>query len=294
MSETTDIATILRKCRILASRLKHDDLKKWVQHELDGYPTKDEVPDYRIMPCESYGHFSGPFGSGLQNAQIPLNCLPKNMRLPLSKVYFTEGVSALQDLVRDNKEGQLRETWPADLYAIVGQKIYKDMNLMHAWKMIPRNGVVGILDTIRNKILNFVLEIESANPDAGESTSHAEPPVPPATVQQIFNNYIAGSVGNIATASPHSHQHSTITVRNNDFESLSSYLSSVGVAAEDLATLNDALQQDAPPRNGHFGSRVGGWIGGMVSKAAQGALKIGVEVTSTVLTQALKSYYGLP
>ncbi len=293
VSETADIATILRKCRILASRLKHEDLKKWVQYELDGYPTQDDVPDYRIMSCESCGHFSGFYGSGLRNAPIPMNCLPKEWRELMSKVHFLEGVSELRDLVNNTEDGTLQQMWLADLYPVVGRKIYQNMNLMQAWKIIPKSAIVGILDTVRNKVLNFALEIESANPDAGEAASTTEPPVPAATVQQIFNNYISGSVGNIASASPHSQQHATVTVRNNDFKSLESFLSSVGIGVEDIDALKKAVENDPKIENGHFGKRVAAWIGKMVSKAAQGTLKIGVEVASTVLTQALKGYFGL-
>ncbi|MBF0290686.1 MAG: hypothetical protein HQK86_00860 [Nitrospinae bacterium] len=32
----TDVATLLRKCKILAVRLGNDDFKAWVDHELNG------------------------------------------------------------------------------------------------------------------------------------------------------------------------------------------------------------------------------------------------------------------
>ena len=35
---TSDLATALRKCLILAARLKNQEFTEWVNHELDGYP----------------------------------------------------------------------------------------------------------------------------------------------------------------------------------------------------------------------------------------------------------------
>ena len=295
VSETTSVATVLRKCRILAARLKHDDLKTWVLYELDGYPDFDSIPSYRILSCESFGNFFGRFGSEIRNAQIPLSCLPEKWRESLSNVYFNQGVGELQDLVSSSKEGKLQQLWSADLYPIIGQQIYQDMNLVQAWKKISQSGVVGILDAVRNKILNFSLEIEAENPEAGESAPGAEPPVAPGIMNQIFNNNIYGNVGNIASASPHARQHSNIAVKNNDFESLAAFLSSsVGVTPDDISGLKEAVKQDEQPKEGHFGARVAGWIGGMVTKAAQGTLKVGVNVASSVITQALKGYYGLP
>jgi len=94
----TDLPTLLRKCRILAARLKNEDFKKWVQHELDGYPSDATLPDYRKLHCQSFGHFAGPFGSGIRNAPIPLMCIPEQFRNLVSTVEFHDGISALQNL----------------------------------------------------------------------------------------------------------------------------------------------------------------------------------------------------
>ena len=46
----SDRESLLRRCRVLAARLKHDDFKKWVQHELDGYPSAAEAPSVSQVP----------------------------------------------------------------------------------------------------------------------------------------------------------------------------------------------------------------------------------------------------
>jgi hypothetical protein len=55
----TDIVQVLRKCRVLASRLSHDQLKDWVQKELDGYDVADRLPEYRVKHCQSKGILLG-------------------------------------------------------------------------------------------------------------------------------------------------------------------------------------------------------------------------------------------
>ena len=42
---------------------------------------------------------------------------------------------------------------------------------MRLWKQLPVTIVAGILDSVRSKALEFVLEIEAANPDAGATTT---------------------------------------------------------------------------------------------------------------------------
>ena len=110
--------TLLRKCRVLASRLQNDDFKQWVQSELDGYREGVDVPEYRRLRCPSYGYFSGPFGRQLKNAPIPESYIPKDLRKQLSEVQLRGGVSELADLVRDCKSGVLTMNWPSDAYPL--------------------------------------------------------------------------------------------------------------------------------------------------------------------------------
>lgn len=41
------LPTVLRKCKVLASRLRHEPLKEWTDRELNGYPSLNALPDYR-------------------------------------------------------------------------------------------------------------------------------------------------------------------------------------------------------------------------------------------------------
>lgn len=47
----------------------------------------------------------------------------------------------------------------------------KDMLLVSAQQVVPRSFFKSIVDTVRNKVLNFVLQIEKQAPDIGESES---------------------------------------------------------------------------------------------------------------------------
>jgi hypothetical protein len=72
IDSSTDITIVLRKCKVLAVRLANDNFQKWVDRELNGYDSIDQLPEYRILKVELKGHFSGPWGSSLQNASIPI------------------------------------------------------------------------------------------------------------------------------------------------------------------------------------------------------------------------------
>lgn len=192
-----DLASLLRRCKILAARLGNEEFKSWVEQELSGYETVETLPDYRVFSVHSKGHFSGAFGSGLKNAPIPMSCIPEEFREALEHSYLTAPVSTLQALISKSKNGVLEEPWNPDLVALVGQKIYRHMNCMQAWKVVPEANIVGALDAVRTRILNFALEIEAANPQAGEAPLNSNP-IPQSTVQHIFNTYVSGNIQNMA------------------------------------------------------------------------------------------------
>ena len=206
IDSSVDLPTLLRKCKVLAARLGNEDFKQWINNELVGYDCKEDLPAYRVLNVNSKGNFSGAFGSGLRNADIPLTCIPKEFREKLGHCYMMSPVAAIASLVKNDSTGTLQEPWNPDVVAYFCQKIYEHMACMQAWKVIPASSLVAALDSVRTRILNFVLEIEAQNPAAGEAMIN-EKPVPQEAVQHIFNTYITGNVQNVATGSSNVRQH---------------------------------------------------------------------------------------
>src|SRR6266849_1075300 len=83
------ITVLLRKCLILAHQLKNDRLKKWATLELNGYPSNDALPDYRITPAQAKGHFTGPGGSAWNRYPIPPALLEEKHRGFAKEVHLT-------------------------------------------------------------------------------------------------------------------------------------------------------------------------------------------------------------
>lgn len=207
------LTTLLRKCKVLAARLGNEELKSWIDSELNGYESTDDLPEYRVVNVNSKGHFSGPFQSGLRNADIPMTCMPEEFRVSLSHTYLMQPVATLEDLVTRSDGGTLHEAWNPDIVAHFGGNIYQNMNCMQAWKVIPIGAVVAAVDTIRTRVLNFVLDVEAEAPEAGEAPLNSNP-LPQDRVQQIFNTNIYGDVQNLANASPGAQQNATYNAQN--------------------------------------------------------------------------------
>src|SRR5437016_3109713 len=110
-NQSTNTATLLRKCKILAARLGNEEFKQWIDNELNGYQTVEGLPKYRIIETESYGDFCGPFGREGHNMPIPPGCLPSGLRERITKCYLMDAISAYESFVDGNERGNPHEPW---------------------------------------------------------------------------------------------------------------------------------------------------------------------------------------
>ena len=195
--QSTNVTTLLRKCKILATRLGNEEFKKWIDNELNGYKTIEELPEYRILETGSYGEFVGGYGLHASGLPIPPLCLPENLREWVTTCHLMWAISSYESFIDDDEGGDAQEPWPADMTARFAREIYPQMNCIRAWKLIPRNAIVALVDTVKTRVLNFVIGIEEEAPDAGEAPLH-QPPLSQEKTTQIFNTYITGNVQNVA------------------------------------------------------------------------------------------------
>jgi AbiTii len=295
---SSDLETVLRKCRVLATRLKHEELKKWVTWELDGYPEDVPLPGYRNCPGQCLGTFIGAFGRGIENCPIPVSDIPEKFRDALSYRQFREGVSGLKSLVDTVDGPSIQIGWPAEASRIVRHRgLANDLVLAQGWMYIDKSRVVGILSTVRNRILSFALEIEASFPNAVEDSSGGRP-IPNEEVTRIFHQNITqvfhGPVANVASG--HGiEQTGTVNIQQGDFRTLAAFLQENGVPKEDIRDLESAIKTDPhpDPKSKAFGKKVSTWMGKMVTKSAEGAWKVGTDVAGKLLVEALKRHYGM-
>jgi hypothetical protein len=194
------ISTLLRKCAVLAARLNNDELRAWVSKELNGYENVKDIPDYRVLGARASGHLAGPFNSGYKNITIPPMVLPEWGRHYAEEVRFTQPIATIEDLGKG--DGVVTCQWPGDLLAYMqtdeGNKFAGGLVLYGAWQTVAKASVIGIVDTVRNRVLEFALRLEKEAPAAGEPDKPGSV-VSDATVRHLYQTIIHGNVvGNVA------------------------------------------------------------------------------------------------
>ena len=103
--------------------LTQEDLK-WVQVEINGYPTKESIPDYRQITCEikaSVQNIKNGFFQEIRlkggSLQALDSMLRKNYNLTIYEIYVSQAVESIEQLLSGHNDGDFImpfEGGPAD------------------------------------------------------------------------------------------------------------------------------------------------------------------------------------
>ncbi|WP_416047191.1 hypothetical protein [Cupriavidus basilensis] len=290
ISSTNDVATLLRKCKLLAARLGHAPFAQWVEWELGGYPADVMLPAYRVVEAVSMGHFVGSF-QRQATLQIPLSVVPERHRDAYRNARLAAAISAYQRLAAEGKGGHVSIPWPAEAAVAYGSKATLDMQCIQAWTQIPIGAIDQLLDAVKSAALGFAIDIERANPDAGEAPIGTQP-ISETKMTQIFNTNIAGSVGNVANGGTGFTQTAQVAVGAGDWDGLRRQLLALGLKDADFAGLQADLDEAKAKGSGLEG-KPRSWMAKLVGKAIEGAAGVGVEALAGGVAKAIGGYLGV-
>jgi hypothetical protein len=291
ISQDTDVPTLLRKCKLLAARISHPQLNEWVDRELNGYPSNESLPDYRVVRVDSYGHFHGEFRQA-SRLQISVGILPEHLREQFRHAYMTSSISAYAALLIGDTSGRVIEQWPLEAALKYASQLTPDMQCLSAWKEIPIGAVVRLLDSVKTRILDYAIDLEREAPNAGETPIGSQPPLSSEKMTQIFNNTINGNVGNVSNSGQNITQNASIQLGN--WDSLTQQLTSLGLKPADFESMQDDLDKAREAKDEKEKSATASnWISRLTMKAIEGATGVGIEAAAAGVAKAIAAYVGL-
>lgn len=161
-----DTITALKRAKVLISELNNDEISKWLDYEISGYPKEATVPFYRKVRGSLMGsYFKGSMASHMtwKNVSIPLGEMPDKMKEMLLSVEFYEGVESLRELAQasQNSGNQIGKTIPADFFPAIAT-YNKDpyMMITSARVVVGEHIISNIFSTIENKLLDILMILE--------------------------------------------------------------------------------------------------------------------------------------
>lgn len=291
VSESSSAPALLRKCMVLASNLDSSLLEDWVRWELNGYPATADVPEYRRMRMnfKVSGNNIAYQVNGAPIASVLMKKLTKDDDFDMFECRQAIGTINSDEI--KGADGTLNINM--DNYALLlpGNVTERGFNVQRFWAEVPASQVLGIVEAVKNRVLEFVLALKKQYPDAGEVDGMTTKiPAVEKAVNHIYNTTINGNAGVVGNAN---HSTVNIVVNAGNVQELRSLLANEGVSSSDLLELEAAVSSEpsiGPDRK--FGPKVTGWVGKMMGKAGSGAWAVGLGAAGSLLEKALLGYYG--
>lgn len=187
------VSDLLRKAKVVAVKLDLKDFLIWIENELNGYITKiqEELPSYRMVSGETKGW--NPY-----RGWIPVLFTDVKSQLLLSNRGVSQPIGELDDIMKSSGEGLLMMDFNPEAKNAILKAIDSQTDIKF---MLGRNSVAGILDAVRNTILDWSLKLEKEG-ILGEgfsfSQTEREKARDPGTVYKIdYIENFAGTMGTI-------------------------------------------------------------------------------------------------
>lgn len=178
LNSNVKVSNLLRKALVISKKLGVTEIECWINKELDGYLSTDDIPKYRTV----FGEVKvwNPY-RGWQ----PLNFKNIEMAEQLSQREISQQVGEL-DSLSESDEHKLYVPFPQHTVNYLMKSISVPLQPS---LMVDKTEIIGILETVRNNVLNWSLELEQKGIlGEGMSFSSEEKKIAHQTSYQITNN----------------------------------------------------------------------------------------------------------
>lgn len=236
MDNRADIGNLLRKALVIATKLQLQELVEWCKAELNGYGQKQTLPNYRVLQGELkvFNPYNGIWMEMVGGSStIRSGCV--------------QSVAELQNLCGQG-DGMLMQTASPEVARMVVDPVTPPRIIL------SKSSLVGVLDAVRNNILEWTLRLETDGVLGEEMTFSTEEK---KTVMNNVTNYHIGSfngvIGNISSGN----------VQIGDFNKIESQLKEIGIPdgeREELKQLMNTLPQAKPAEKPNLVARGLAWV----------------------------------
>jgi hypothetical protein len=160
LNPTAPLTNILRKALVLARQLGSNELRDWVQLELNGYQSVDSLPDYRVLTVGCCGTLSNGYQT-VSNVQVLTATINNGkLRQVLEEYLAFEGIRTIEQCA---STPDITLGPNATVLAVLNSSV----DLKYGFRYIELKYNVTchhfaqILDNVRNRLLGFILELGS-------------------------------------------------------------------------------------------------------------------------------------
>jgi hypothetical protein len=285
----------LFKALVLARQIHNSEFEMWANSELNGYTDKNILPSYRKIKATIRGTFIN-LNVKYNNSQVPLLDFDSETETALTTMFLYQSVSTLEKIRDTADKSLLIQPFPPQIVSVIENNWKAAGNpflqLVQCQQSVNALVTNEIISQVRTKLFDFLIKY---NQNKGISTDISIIKKKEEIIQYMSQTIITTTGdGNVINTGNHVTQHNQISIGVKNKKELSEYLEGIGVAEEDRNELLTIVETELPDQStGRFGNKVNQWITKMLSKALEGTWNIAKETAVSVLSDAVKKYYGI-
>jgi len=195
LNDEVRVATLLRTALMISSKLGVDDIREWIENELNGYPQgvcDKDLPSYRLLPARLC--VTNPY-----RGMIPIEFANVQSREIFKARGTSYSIPELETMYLSEPDGH----WAMDFAPETAERIMSNIDIDgQPLSVIDKSSHVGILEAVRNRLLEWALQLE-ANGILGEGLEFsseersASKDIPIAPSQETHLGNI-GSIGSLS------------------------------------------------------------------------------------------------
>ncbi len=225
------VPELLRKAKIIATKLELKDFLSWINDELNGYgSSREEIPPYRFITGD-------PRGWNPYNGWIPVIFDNPETQKLIREMPIKQPIGELEDLYKSNATS-LQVPYNPEAQNALGKALEFQTQFS---LFVSKTAVAGILDSVRNIILDWTLKLEQEG-ILGEGLSFSSTEKEKAKEDKIsvkidnIENFL-GNMGNMSDNSQ-----ITITQNNANIEEIKKLTQQINDQLGELKLQTDQKQ----------------------------------------------------
>ncbi|MDO8380161.1 hypothetical protein [Phenylobacterium sp.] len=149
VSNEIPVSQLLRRMKLAALKLKLNSIAAWVDHEIEGYGDAP-IPEYRSISGAPVAH--NPY-----NGWIPIQADAGSMKY-LRQREIRQSIASLEALLPG--EGMIFFQYSPEIVDMLNRG--SDVRFARMGLNVDRSTIIGLLDRVRGKALDWAIELESA------------------------------------------------------------------------------------------------------------------------------------
>ncbi|WP_283149996.1 hypothetical protein [Silvimonas soli] len=161
LNRREDLMSLLLRTRRLAQDTGNNRVRDWAEHELNGYPQHQALPEYREIPAQSFVKLQGN-QLVIESIRFPTEFIPDELQEELGVSRLFNPVADYLPYLQGKYKDELCEVWYRDQLAQINeaQRFMPGMVCLAGWKAIQRSAICEMVASCRDELLFGLSEIE--------------------------------------------------------------------------------------------------------------------------------------